>query len=89
MPNAAVHESPPRAAKVRANNSLIHGASASAPHDVASVAAASVATDAGNAAGVAAAHAVSASALAAAAGSVARLSAPSMSVIPVTVTVRT
>ncbi len=72
-PSAAVHESPPRAAKARANNALMHRASASAPrcHDVASVAAASVAKDAGNAAGLAAAHAVSAAALAAAVGSIA------------------
>ena len=40
-------------------------------HDVASVAAVSVTTDAGNAAGVAAAHDVSAAALAAATGSIA------------------
>ena len=42
------------------NNALLHGASASAPwcHDVASVADASVATDAGNAAGLGDAHAV-------------------------------
>ena len=70
-PNAAIHESPPRAAKARANNALIHGASISAPHDVASVAAASVATDAGNAAGAAAAHDVSASAFATTVSSVA------------------
>jgi hypothetical protein len=75
-PSAAVRESLPQAAKTRANNALMHGASASAPwcHDVASVAVASVATDAGNnAAGLAAAHAVSAAslALAAAAGSIA------------------
>ncbi len=72
-PSAAVRESPPRAAKARANNALMPGASASTPrcHDVASVAAVSVATDAGNAAGVAAAHDLSAAALAAAAGSVA------------------
>ncbi len=72
-PSAAVLESPPRAAKTRADNALLHGASASAPrcHDVASVAAASVATDAGNAAGLADAHAVTDAALAAAAGSVA------------------
>ena len=58
---------------MRTNNALMHGASASAPrcHDVVSVAAASVATDAGNAAGLADAHAVSAATLAAAAGSVA------------------
>ena len=72
-PSAAVRESPPRAAKAKKNNALMHGASASAPrfHDVASVAAVSVAMDAGNVAGVTAAHAVSAAALAAAAGSVA------------------
>ncbi len=74
-PSAAVRESPPRAAKARANNALMHGASASAPrcHDVASVAIASVATDAGNTAGLAAAHAVSAAVLvlAATAGSIA------------------
>jgi hypothetical protein len=75
-PSAAICESPPRAAKTRANNALMHGASASAPrcHDVASVAVTSVATDAGNnAAGLAAAHAVSAAALAlaAAGGSIA------------------
>ena len=72
-PSAAIGESPPRAAKARANNALMHRASVSAPrcHDVASVAASSVATDAGNAAGLAAAHAVSAPALAAAAGSMA------------------
>ena len=51
-PSAAVRESPPRAAKARADNALMqHGASASPPqcHDVASasVAVASVATDAG------------------------------------------
>ena len=75
-PSAAVRKSPPQAAKARSNNALIHGhgASASAPrcHDVASVAVASVATDARNAAGLAAAHAVSvaALALAAAAGSI-------------------
>jgi hypothetical protein len=65
-PSAAVRESPSRAAKARANNALMHGASASAPrcHDVASVAVASVATDAGNDAGLAAAHAISAAALA-------------------------
>jgi len=73
IPSAAVRKSPPRAAEARANNALMHRASASAPrcHDVASVAASSVATDAGNAAGLAAAHAVSAAALAAAAGSMA------------------
>ena len=70
-PSVAVYESPPRAAKARANNALMHGASASAPHNVASVAAASVTTDAGNAAGVAAAHALSAAALDVTAGSVA------------------
>ena len=61
MPSAAIHETPPRAAKTRANNALLHGASASAPrcHDVASVvAAASVLTDAGNATGLGDAHAV-------------------------------
>jgi len=59
-PSAALRESPQRAAKTRANNALLHVASASAPwcHDVASVASASVATDAGNAAGLADAHAV-------------------------------
>ena len=50
-PSAAVRESPPRAAKDRANNALMQhgGASASPPrcHDVASVDVASVATDAG------------------------------------------
>ena len=58
---------------MRANNALMHGASASAPryHDVVSVAAASVATDAGNAAGHADAHAVSVAAFAAAVGSIA------------------
>ena len=80
-PSAAVRESPPRAAKDRANNALMQhgGASASPPrcHDVASVDVASVATDAGektdaaeNAAGLASALAVStATFLAAAAGS--------------------
>jgi len=75
-PSAAVRESPPRAvAKARANNALMHGASASRPpryHVVASVAVASVAMDAGNAAGLAAALAVStATSVAAAAGSLA------------------
>ena len=72
-PSAAIQKSPPRAAKMRANNALMHGTSASAPwyHDVVSVAAASVATDAGNAAGLTDAHAVSVAAFAAAAGSVA------------------
>jgi len=72
-PSAAVHESPPRAAKARANNALMHGASASLPqcHDVASVAVASVAMDAGNAAGLASARAVSTATFAAAAGSLA------------------
>jgi len=74
-PSAAVHESPPRAVKARANNALMHGVSASRPpwcHDVASVAVASVATDAGNAAGLASALAVSTATLvAAAAGSLA------------------
>jgi hypothetical protein len=60
-PSAAVHQSPPRAAKIRANNALVHGASASAPW---------IATDAGNGAGLANAHAVSVAAFAAAAGSV-------------------
>ena len=78
-PIAAVRKSPPRAAKERANNALMqHGASASPPrcHDVASVAVASVATDAGektdaakNAAGLASALAGSTATLAAAAGS--------------------
>ena len=70
-PSAAVRKSPPRAAKARANNALMHGASASPPpcHDVASVGVASVATDAGNAAGLASALAVSTATLAAAAGS--------------------
>ena len=51
----------------------MHGTSASAPwyHDVVSVAAASVATVAGNAAGLAYAHAVSVATFAASAGSVA------------------
>jgi hypothetical protein len=72
-PSAAVHESPPQAAKARANNALMHGASASPPrcHNVASVAVASVATDAGNAAGLASALAVSTTTLVAAAGSLA------------------
>jgi len=74
-PSAAVRKSPPQAAKARANNALMHGASASRPprcHDVASVAVASVATDAGNAAGPASALAVSTTTLvAAAAGSLA------------------
>ena len=72
-PSAAVLESPPRAAKTRADNALLHGASASAPrcHDVASVADASVATDTGNAACLADAHAITNAALAAAAGSIA------------------
>ena len=74
-PSAAIRESPPRAAKTRANKALLHGdgASASTPrcHDVASIAAASVATDAGNVAGLADAHAVSAAALAASGGSIA------------------
>ena len=74
-PSAAVLESPPRAAKTRADNALLHGASASAPrcHDVTSVAAASasVATNANNVAAFADAHAVTDAALAAAAGSVA------------------
>jgi hypothetical protein len=71
-PSAAVRESPPRAAKTRTNNALMHGASASPPplcHDGASVGVASVATDAGNAAGLASALAVSTATLAAAAGS--------------------
>ena len=70
-PSTAVCKSPPQAAKMRANNALMHEASASAPryHDVVSVAAAFVATDAGNAAGLADAHAVSVAAFAAAAGS--------------------
>jgi hypothetical protein len=60
-PSAAVRKSPPRAAKAKANNALMHGASASPPpcHDVASVGVASVAMDAGNAAGLASALAVS------------------------------
>ena len=71
-PSAAVCESPPRATKTRANNALMHGASASPPppcHDGASVGVASVPTDAGNAAGLASALAVSTATLAAAAGS--------------------
>jgi hypothetical protein len=78
-PIAAVRESPPRAAKERANNALMqHGASASPPRcpDVASVAVASVATDAGektdaakNAAGLASALAGSTATIAAAADS--------------------
>jgi hypothetical protein len=70
-PSAAVCKSPSRAAKVRANNALMHEASAPPPpcHDVASVAVASVATDTGNAAGLALALAVSTATLAAAAGS--------------------
>jgi hypothetical protein len=61
-PSVAVHESPPRAAKIRVNNALVHGASASAPR---------IAMDAGNGAGLANAHVVSVAAFAAAAGSVA------------------
>ncbi len=78
-PIAAVRESQPRATKERVNNALMqHGASASPPRcpDVASVAVASVATDAGektdaakNAAGHASALAGSTATLAAAAGS--------------------
>ena len=81
-PNAAVRESPPRAAKNRANNALMQHGGASAPphrcHNVASVDVASVATDAGektdaaeNATGLASALAVSTAtfSLAAAAGS--------------------
>jgi hypothetical protein len=79
-PRSAVRESPPRAAKDRANNALMQhgGASASPPrcHDVASVDVASVlAMDAGeitdaaqNAAGLASALAVSTATFAAAAG---------------------
>jgi hypothetical protein len=80
-PRLAVRESPPRAAKDRANNALMQygGASASPPrcHDVASVDVASVlAMDAGeitdaaqkNAAGLASALAVSTATFAAAAG---------------------
>ena len=60
-PSAAVRESPPRAAKIGANNALVHGASACAPR---------IATDADNGAGLANVHAVSVAAFAAAAGSV-------------------
>ena len=79
--STAIRESPPRAAKARADNALMqHGASASPPqcHDVASasVAVASVATDASkktdaakNAAGLASALAISTATLAATAGS--------------------
>jgi hypothetical protein len=70
--SAAIRESPPRAAKTRENNALMHGASAPPPppcHDVASVGVASVATDAGNAASLASALAVSTATLAATAGS--------------------
>ncbi len=59
--SAAVCESPPRAAKIRANNALMHGVSASAPW---------IATDADNGIGLAHAHAISAAAFAATAGSV-------------------
>ena len=73
MPSAG--ESPLRAVKTRANNALLHGASASATrcHDVTSVAAASasVATNADNVTAFADAHAVTDAALAAKAGSVA------------------
>ena len=77
-PSAAVRESPPQAAKARANNALMqHGASAPPRcRDVASVAVASVATDASkktdaakNAAGLASALAISTATLATAAGS--------------------
>jgi hypothetical protein len=66
--SAAIHESPPAAAKMRANNALTNGASASAPwyHDVVSVAAASVATNTGNVTDLADAHAVSVTTFAAA-----------------------
>ncbi len=60
-PSAAVRKLPQRAGKIRANNALVHGASASAPW---------IATGAGNGAGLANAHAVSVAAFAAAAGSV-------------------
>ena len=74
-PSVAVRKSPPWAVKVRVNNALMHGASASRPswcHNVASVAVASVPMDAGNAAGLASALAVSTATLvAAAAGSLA------------------
>ena len=63
---SAVCESPPPPAKAKANIALMHGGSASTPHNVASVAAASVTMDAANAFGLAgAAHAVSAASLAA------------------------
>jgi len=90
-PSAAVRESPPRAAKTRANNALMHGASASPPrcHDVASVAVASVATDAGNVAGLTAALAVSTATLAAARVASHRLPAPSIAVIPATAKILT
>ncbi len=61
-PSAAICKSPPRAAKVRANNALMHGASASAPR---------IATDADNGIGLAHAHAISVAAFAAAVDSVA------------------
>ena len=78
-PSVSVCESPPRAAKARANNALMqHGASAPPPwcQDVAAVAVTSVATDAGkktdvakNAAGLSSALAISTANLATAAGS--------------------
>jgi hypothetical protein len=61
-PSAAVCKLPPRAAKIRANNALMHGASASAPRIV---------MDADNGIGLAHAHAISVAAFAAAADSVA------------------
>ena len=60
-PSAAVRESPPRAAKSRANNALMHGASAPAPQ---------IATDADNSVGLANVNAVPVVLFAAAAGSV-------------------
>jgi len=61
-PSAAVRESPPRAAKSRANNALMHGASAPAPL---------IATDADNSFSLANVNAVPVVLFAAAAGSVA------------------
>ncbi len=58
-PSAAVCESPPRAAKSRANNALVHGASASTPW---------IDRDADNSVGLANANAVPVAAFAAAEG---------------------
>ncbi len=61
-PSAAVRKSPPRAAKSRANNALMHGASSPTP---------GIATDADNSVGLADVNAVPVVLFAAAAGSVA------------------